>query len=338
MESTTNRYQKLGPLTVSQRISIALAALRFFSPVSYRENCEKLGLKADPKTIRPFSGMDFINFLDKPGVLPEPLLSESLKYMQRINELLRHLARAGLLTEQGLGQSPIMGNYYYSLYEATAIEKTGVLILARALGPSFLHWAYQAGTYQITGTVKNGDQHAGTGIAIAPRWLMTCAHVVQDMKIDNHQSHLGLEFNIIREVAHERVDVALIEVDRDLHVVKGLNFRDPHIAERVFTFGYPRVPLSIDAALVMQGGEVSVEKITSFSKENLFLFSAIARPGNSGGPILSEDGHVVGIVTKELSENDPFKQPFHAGIAASTLNSALQELDCSVSLPVETWQ
>lgn len=55
----------------------------------------------------------------------------------------------------------------------------------------------------------------------------------------------------------------------------------------------------------MQGGEVSVEHVTSFYGEELFLFSAIARPGNSGGPILSEDGHVVGIVTKELSENDP---------------------------------
>lgn len=338
MKSTSKRYQNLGPLTVHQRICIALAALRFFSPTSYRDNCAKLGQTADPKSIRPFSGMDFIKFLDKPGVLPQSLLLEPMRYLQRIGELLRHLARAGLLTDQGSGQTPILGNHYYSLYEATAIEKTGVLILARALGPSFLHWAYQAGTYQITGVAENGDQHAGTGIAIAPRWLMTCAHVVQDMKVDNHQSLPGREFNIIREIAHENVDVALIEVDRDLHVVQGLNFRDPHIAERVYTFGYPRVPLSIDAALVMQGGEVSVEQVTAFSKESLFLFSAIARPGNSGGPILSEDGHVVGIVTKELSENDPLKQPFHAGIAASTLDRALQELGCPVSLPVETWQ
>jgi len=88
----------------------------------------------------------------------------------------------------------------------------------------------------------------------------------------------------------------------------------------------------------MQGGEVSVERVTAFSGEAFFLFSAIARPGNSGGPILSEDGHVVGIVTKELSEDDPVRQPFHAGIATSTLAAAVSELGSPIELPVETWQ
>lgn len=338
MMSNSKRFQKLEPLAVHQRIYIALAALRFFSPMLYHENCKDIGKAADPKMIRPFSGMDFIKFLEKPNVLPQFLLSEPFRYVQRIDELLRQLARAGLLTDQGSAQVPLLGNHYYSLYESTAIEKTGVLMLARALGPSFLYWAYQAGTYQITGVTESGDQHAGTGIAIAPRWLMTCAHVVQDMEVDSCQSLPGREFNIVRAVAHDSVDVALIEVDCDLHVVQGLNFRDPHVAERVYTLGYPRIPLSIEAALVMQGGEVSVEQMTSFDKEIFFLFSAIARPGNSGGPIISEAGHVVGIVTKELSEGDPFKQPFHAGISTSTLDSAIQELNCSVSLPVETWQ
>jgi S1-C subfamily serine protease len=89
--------------------------------------------------------------------------------------------------------------------------------------------------------------------------------------------------------------------------------------------------------LVLQGGEVSVEQMTSLHGHELFLFSAIARPGNSGGPILSESGHAVGIVTQELSEQDSRDQPFHAGIATATLAQAIRELDCGVCLPVETW-
>ncbi len=338
MSTNSNSYQKLEPLTISQRIYISLAALRFFSPMDYEEHCKKLEKTRDPKVIRPFSGLDFVKFIKLAGELPINLLPEPDRHLQRIGELLRNLVRAGLLTDLGADSVPLLGNNYYALYQPTSIEKSGALILARALGPSFLHWAYQAGTYQSTGVTKNGDQHAGTGIAIAPRWLMTCAHVVKDMKIDELQRLPGREFNVIKEVVHEKVDVALIEVDRDLHVVQGINFRDPHIAERVYTFGYPRVPLSVEVALVMQGGEVSVERVTSFTKEDLFLFSAIARPGNSGGPILSEDGHVVGIVTKELSENDPLKQPFHAGISASTLDRAIKELGCGVDFPIETWQ
>ncbi|WP_353615069.1 hypothetical protein [Paracidovorax konjaci] len=53
---------------------------------------------------------------------------------------------------------------------------------------------------------------------------------------------------------------------------------------------------------------------------------------------MSEDGHVVGIVSRELSENDPLKQPFHAGISASILDSAIQELGCPITLPLENWQ
>lgn len=85
-------------------------------------------------------------------------------------------------------------------------------------------------------------------------------------------------------------DVGLIEVDRDLTVAQGLNFRDPYVGERVFTFGFPRVPLSREAMLVMQGGEVSAESVKALHGYELFLFSAIARPGNSGGLILSEGG------------------------------------------------
>lgn len=343
MNTSSTRYQKLEPLSITQRIYIALAALRFFSPMSYSKNCEKLGKAVDQGMTRPFSGMDFISFIKQPAELYPETLPEPERHLQRIDELLRSLARSGLLTDQGVGRSPLLGNHYYALYdyalyEATTIERAGALILARALGPSFLHWAYQAGTYQITGVTEDMEQHAGTGIAIASRWIMTCAHVVNDMKVHPHQGQPGREFNIVRQIPHDKVDVALIEVDRDLHVVQGLNFRDPHSAERVYTFGYPRIPLSVNAALVMQGGEVSAERVTSFFNEELFLFSAIARPGNSGGPILSEDGHVVGIVTKELSEDDPLKQPFHAGIPTSTIDRAIKELACAVALPIENWQ
>lgn len=88
-----------------------------------------------------------------------------------------------------------MGECYYALYEATNSERKGVLHFARALGPKLLPWAYRRGTYQITGVTKKGDVHAGTGIAIAPRWLMTCAHVLSDMTVDKEQAAEIRELN-----------------------------------------------------------------------------------------------------------------------------------------------
>lgn len=334
------KYQRLQPLTVEQRVWIAIAALKFFQPMQYRENCQKIGQAPEENIIRPLDTLGFLKYLAADGVLPEKMLDKPERYLQRINELLARLVISGHLSHAGKSGAPLVGDSYYALYQATHYEKQGVLHLARALGQQFLPWAYRRGTYQITGVTQDGDVHAGTGIAIAPRWLMTCAHVLQDMTVDQHQTaaNQGLDYRVVRKLAHESVDVGLIEVDRDLPEVQGLNFRDPHVGERVYTFGFPRVPLSREATLVMQGGEVSVEKMTSLHGHELFLFSAIARPGNSGGPILSESGHAVGIVTQELSERDSQNHPFHAGIATSTLAQAIHELDCGVSLPVETWQ
>ena len=71
--------------------------------------------------------------------------------------------------------------------------------------------------------------------------------------------------------------------------------RTPVVAQTVYTLGYPRLPGLRDASVTMQQGAVTNESVTSLAGERLFLYSAISRPGNSGGPVMSEDGYLVGI-------------------------------------------
>ncbi|MFD2436298.1 S1 family peptidase [Modicisalibacter luteus] len=107
----------------------------------------------------------------------------------------------------------------------------------------------------------------------------------------------------------------------------------------MYTLGYPRIPLSTEPSLVMQRGEVTNPEVTMFSGDKVFLYSAVARPGNSGGPIISESGHVVGIVTESLEENTTQSgMPFHAGIKTAELTSAVAELDANIELPIETYE
>lgn len=73
------------------------------------------------------------------------------------------------------------------------------------------------------------------------------------------------------------------------------------------------------------------------------LFSAIARPGNSGGPVVAMDGRVVGIVTRSLErdkEEADFMapMPFFAAVPSKLIAQALTELDGGgTSLPWEDW-
>jgi len=114
------------------------------------------------------------------------------------------------------------------------------------------------------------------------------------------------------------------------------------VSETLFTFGYPQVALTADPILVMQRGEVTAHDVKLYTGDEVFLFSAIARPGNSGGPILASSGHVLGIVTQHLEatrlEDSNSIMPFYAGISTRTLAAAIQELEPSIRLPVETYE
>lgn len=139
--------------------------------------------------------------------------------------------------------------------------------------------------------------------------------------------------------AHPKDDVAVVRVDQPLEPVPGLSFLSPSIAQPVFTLGYPVIPFVREAALTMQRGEVTNERVTTYEGQKVFLYSAIARPGNSGGPIISSDGHVVGISMQDLfqkGEKNPFS-PHYAGIPADQIAQCLDDLSVGVQVPLETW-
>jgi len=126
-------YQQLQPLTVEQRVWIAIAALKFFQPMHYRENCQKIGKTTEENIIRPLDTLGFLKYLAVDGVLPDKMLDKPERYLQRINELLARLVFSGHFSHAGKSGTPLVGESYYTLYQATGYERQGVLHLARAL-------------------------------------------------------------------------------------------------------------------------------------------------------------------------------------------------------------
>ena len=66
-------------------------------------------------------------------------------------------------------------------------------------------------------------------------------------------------------------------------------------------------------------------------RHKIFLYSAIARPGDSGGPIVAQDGCVIGIVVEDSAESPstdsgPAAAPFYRGIPSGEVIRALDEL------------
>ena len=167
------------------------------------------------------------------------------------------------------------------------------------------------------------------------------------MKLAKTQNFQGREVGIdeMDVIPHAKEDVAVICVRSPITPTRGLGFLSPVVAQRVYAFGFPKVPNvrpriegTEDAYLVMQSGEVTNDRVVASDKSELFLYSAISRPGDSGGVVVSEDGYVVGMTTN-LSQgcykgDEPFA-PHYAGIPGDVLGQAVTDLGLGVDLPFE---
>lgn len=334
LNMSSTRYSQLANFSFANRIKLTIEALKFFHPNGYQEKCQVLGKEPIENRTESFTARDFVRYLRLSGTL-----AEADRYVSRIAELLIQLEQKKLLTNVGRSNDVYLGTYYCFMLELTFLQKNGTLWLASVFGPEFLYHGYGSSIVQITGVKSNGDEHAGTGLLIAPTWLLTCAHVLDDMNVHDQQVFFGESHRIVRKLSHPKVDVGLVEVTPSMQMLPDIAFRDPIVGESVVTLGYPRVPLSREAALVIQRGEVTNPNITLLIGRTVFLYSAIARPGNSGGPIISETGHVIGIVTEELFEkSDDFKMPFYTGIQTTELVRAIADLGQPVTLPVESYE
>ena len=83
------------------------------------------------------------------------------------------------------------------------------------------------------------------------------------------------------------------------------------------------------------------ESVTSLSGESLFLYSAISRPGISGGPVVSADSYIVGLsmvdATAEYQQAETFS-PHYAGIPSQVVVSAVESSGLDIELPFEEYE
>ncbi len=305
-------------------------AIHFFSARKNEEMCQILG-KAFTGVVQPLNTLDFIRYIGLANLLPE-----SDRFTHRIEEHLTLLADRQIL--KTYGATGALWKSYLFFKELTNKESSGWLWLSAALGPEFIRSQFASAIVQLCGRDTNNDVRSGTGLVIAPRLLLTCAHVVKGMQLDRTQEIYGSRFEVVHVHAHHDVDVAIVVTSTDLPLLQGMSLRDPRLSEEIFTLGFPRIPRTREPALLMHRGEITCESVIDFSGQQKVLYSAIARPGNSGGPIISSTGHVVGIVSESLEDQALGSvAPFYAGVRPTEIESALSDLGYPNILPIEDY-
>lgn len=157
---------------------------------------------------------------------------------------------------------------------------------------------------------------------------MTARHVVEGRELTNlipaYYGSVSLESVEIIYPSDPMVDLALLKTDFSLdyymnrvnfwgrgevkkvdHIEIGSHLNDwiddSMVLMKVVAFGYPPIPTSPGPRLVAVRGEVNTIIDPYLGSRNpLFIISPMARGGFSGGPVLTESGWLLGVVTSSL--------------------------------------
>ena len=325
------------PWGLDSRFRLVVLACDFFNLVKFAANRAVIG-KETPESGRPkpLTVGDFLEYLEVKKPFPKP------PNAFRVARIIEQMVSGGLLMRTARGNSGIVGlrDHYVSMVTVGSAPRD-LFQLVPVLGPEYLHRLCAPSLVHITGK-NDRSPVAGTGLVVDASHILTCRHVVSDMKPDRRQVFQKREYGINAIHRHNELDVAVLRVDGPpLSPMRGLLLQAPVVAQTVYTLGYPKLPGLLDASVTMQEGAVTNESVTSLTGESLFLYSAIARPGNSGGPVMSEDGYVLGMsivnATGEYVGDGAFS-PHYAGIPAQVLVKAVDDLGLGVRLPFEDYE
>ena len=163
-------------------------------------------------------------------------------------------------------------------------------------------------------TEKNAEKKAlerslGTGVVILDNGtILTNLHVVWGAKRIKVRFHNGMDSDAQIINVQPENDLAVLKAQTlpdDLQPATLRSTQDLRPGDQVVALGFP-----FGIGPSVSGGVVSGLKREFRDPEgkklltNLIQFDAAANPGNSGGPLVTMDGHVVGIVTAILNPTD----------------------------------
>ncbi|WP_402468993.1 MarP family serine protease [Isoptericola aurantiacus] len=151
-----------------------------------------------------------------------------------------------------------------------------------------------------------GTGVTGSGFAVGPDRVVTNAHVVAGVErpLVELPGRAALEGRVV--YFDPEADLAVVAVDgldaEPLDVAPVLDVGDPAVVQ-----GYPHGgPFTSTGAEVLDVGSARIPTSGGIggADRDIYVLAAEVRPGNSGGPVLSTDGDVVGVIFARSASGD----------------------------------
>lgn len=149
----------------------------------------------------------------------------------------------------------------------------------------------------------NPGKFGGTGFAVSANgYILTNFHVINGADSVYIQNNKGESFKVKTVYTDSQYDIAILKVTDDsftplAQLPYSIKRSSTEMGEKVYTIGFPK-----DDAVF---GEGYVSSITGFNSDSIaYQVSIPVNPGNSGGPLLDNNGNLVGVISGKESRTD----------------------------------
>jgi S1-C subfamily serine protease len=142
-----------------------------------------------------------------------------------------------------------------------------------------------------------GGLVTGSGFPVADGLIVTNAHVVSGTTDHHIQTVQGTVLNATVVYFDPQVDLAILSVPQ--YDGPALSFARGDRGTEGAVIGYPGggpervVPAVVDGAVTAEGRDIYNAALVT---RQIFVLQSTVRPGNSGGPLVDTQGHVLGVV------------------------------------------
>ena len=155
---------------------------------------------------------------------------------------------------------------------------------------------------------KGDDFSAGTAFKLFGG-IVTARHCIEDptqLSIKGFTAE-ELQKSKIYVSSNPNLDIAFIDVKKDEDMEAYID--DGQVMQDVLVMGYPKIPAFTDfltaekatisskaeARITPTKGSIAAYGVNYLSRAELMLITAKIRGGNSGGPVINEEGSIVGV-------------------------------------------
>lgn len=162
---------------------------------------------------------------------------------------------------------------------------------------------------------------SGTGFVVSSNGhILTNSHVIEDCSQLSFQLRGEIAVQAIFIDSNPGADLALLQADVSVEPANFNVSRSVRLGEEVVVYGFPLL-----GDLSSQGNLTNgiVSALSGLNDDlGRMQMTAQIQPGNSGGPVMNRNGHVVGVVV-ETANDDYFRE--QRGASIQNLNFAIRD-------------